>query len=152
MHSLFPNAILIPDRFHFVLQPRNSFDKTRIKLICKNNPDYRKYKKYWKLLFKNEDKLDDTKKFYSKNFKTEVTQKYIVTYLINKDPIINSSYNYYQGILKAIKNKDKNKFINIIHHLSKKQASQYINKTTKTLLKMEKYLLNSFDYDLSNGI
>lgn len=64
-----------------------------------------------------------------KNFKTEVTQKYIVTYLINKNPIINSSYNYYQGILKSIKNKDKNKFINIIHHLSKKQVSKYINKT-----------------------
>ena len=127
-------------------------DKTRIKLISKSNPDYRKYKKYWKLLLKNEDELDDTKKFYSKNFKMEVTQKYIVTYLINKNPIINSSYNYYQGILKAIKNKDKNKFINIIHHLSKKQVSQYINKTNKTLLKMENYLLNSFDYDLSNGI
>ena len=63
MHALFPNAILIPDRFHFVLQPRNSSDQTRIKLISKNNPDYRKYKKYWKLLLKNEDKLDDTKKF-----------------------------------------------------------------------------------------
>ena len=152
MHSLFPNAILIPDRFHFVIQPRNAFDKTRIKLISKNNPDYRKYKKYWKLLLKNEDELDDTKKFYSKNFKTEVTQKYIVTYLININPIINSSYNYYQGILKAIKIKDKDKFINIIHHLPKKEVSQYINKTNKTLLKMEQYLLNSFDYDLSNGI
>lgn len=152
MHSLFPNAILIPDRFHFVLQPRNSLDKTRIKLISKNNPDYKKFKNYWKLLLKNEDELDDTKKFYSKNFKTEVTQKYIVTYLINKNPIINASYNYYQGILNAIKNKDKNKFINIIHHLSKKQVSMYINKTNKTLLKMENYLLNSFDYDLSNGI
>lgn len=152
MHYLFPNAILIPDRFHFILQPRNSFDKTRIKLISKNNPDYRKYKKYWKLLLKNEDELDDTNKFYSKNFKTEVTQKYIVTYLINKNSIINSSYNYYQGILKAIKIRDKNKFINIIHHLSKNQVSQYINKTNKTLLKMEKYLLNSFDYELSNGI
>lgn len=75
-----------------------------------------------------------------------------MTYLVNKNHIINSSYNYYQGILKSIKNRDKNKFINIIHHLSKNQVSQYINKTNKTLLKMEKYLLNSFDYDLSNGI
>ena len=72
--------------------------------------------------------------------------------MINKNSIINSSYNYYQGILKAIKIRDKNKFINIIHHLSKNQVSQYINKTNKTLLKMEKYLLNSFDYELSNGI
>lgn len=52
MHYLFPNAILIPDRFHIILQPRNAMDKTRIKLISKSNPDYRKYKKYWKLLLK----------------------------------------------------------------------------------------------------
>ncbi len=94
-------------------------DKTRIKLISKSNPDYRKYKKYWKLLLKNEDELDDTKKSYSKNFKSKVTQKYIVTYLINKNPIINSTYNYYQGILKAIKNRDKKKFINIISNFLK---------------------------------
>lgn len=32
MHKLFPNAILISDRFHIVLQIRNAFDKTRISL------------------------------------------------------------------------------------------------------------------------
>lgn len=152
MHSLFPNAILIPDRFHFVLQPRNALDKTRIKLISKNDQDYRKFKKYWKLLLKNEDELDDTKKSYSKNFKSEVTQKYIVTYLINKNPVINATYNYYQGILKAIKNRDKKKFASIIHNFSKNDVSRYAVKTNKTFLKMEKYLLNSFDYELSNGI
>lgn len=152
MHYLFPNAILIPDRFHIILQPRNAMDKTRIKLISKSNPDYRKYKKYWKLLLKNEDELDDTKKSYSKNFKSKVTQKYIVTYLINKNPIINSTYNYYQGILKAIKNRDKKKFINIISNFSKNNVSQYAIKTNKTFLKMKKYLLNSFDHELSNGI
>lgn len=152
MHSLFPNAILIPDRFHFILQPRNALDKTRIKLISKSNSDYRKFKKYWKLLLKNEEELDDTKKIYSNNFKTEVTQKYIVTYLIHKNPIIYATYNYYQGILNAIKNRDKDKFINIIHHFSKSNMSQYAIKTNKTFLKMEKYLINSFEYQLSNGV
>lgn len=78
-------------------------DKTRIKLISKNDYDYRKFKKYWKLLLKNEDELNDTKKSYSKNFKSEFTQKYIITYLINKNSVINATYNFYQGILKAIK-------------------------------------------------
>ena len=49
-------------------------DKTRIKLISKSNPDYRKYKKYWKLLLKNEDELDDTKKSYSKNFEYKLKE------------------------------------------------------------------------------
>ena len=41
MHSLFKNAILIPDRFHIVIQARNALDKTRIKLCYKSNPNYK---------------------------------------------------------------------------------------------------------------
>lgn len=72
--------------------------------------------------------------------------------LSNKNPLLCSSYNYYQGILKSIRNRDKNKFINIIHHFDKNNYSQYIIKTNKTFLRMEKYLKNSFDYELSNDI
>ena len=152
MHHLFPNAILIPDRFHFVLQPRNALDKTRISFIKKNDPDYKKFKKYWKLLLKNEDELDDKNKFYSPNFKKEVTQKYIVTYLINSNNLLRATYNYYQGILKAIKNKDISKFCNIIHHTSYKSVSHYAIKTNKIFLNMEAYLINSFKFEYSNGI
>ena len=44
MHSLFRNAILIPDRFHIIIQVRNALDKTRIKLCIKSNPNYFKLK------------------------------------------------------------------------------------------------------------
>ena len=53
MHSLFRNAILIPDRFHIIIQARNALDKTRIKLCIKSNPYYKKLKKYWKLILKD---------------------------------------------------------------------------------------------------
>ena len=42
MHSLFKNAILIPDRFHIVIQFRNALDKTRISLCKKSNPNFSK--------------------------------------------------------------------------------------------------------------
>ena len=29
MHKLFPNAILIPDRFHIIIQAKNALDKTK---------------------------------------------------------------------------------------------------------------------------
>lgn len=35
MHKLFKNNILIPDRYHIVLQIRNALDKTRINLLKK---------------------------------------------------------------------------------------------------------------------
>lgn len=58
IHSLFRNTILIPDRFHIVIQVRNALDKTRIKLYIKSNPNYTKLKKYWKLILKDKHELD----------------------------------------------------------------------------------------------
>jgi len=150
MHSLFRNAILIPDRFHIVIQFRNALDKTRIKLCKKSNPNYNKLKKYWKLILKDEDKLSD-KLSYSKHFRKEVSEKYIVTYLLNTNNELKVTYNYYQGLLKSLKNRDKQKFLNIIHHPNS-SISIYAKKCNKTLLEFEKYIANAFDYDLSNGI
>ena len=134
MHKLFPKAILIPDRFHIVLQIRNALDKTRIKLCKKSNPNYNKLKKYWKLILKKENLLDKDKKKYSKNLKKEMSQYDIVQYLINTDECLYYTYNLYQGIIKSIDNRDKNKFINIIHNVDNKKLNKYSKIAIKTFL------------------
>ena len=151
MHKLFPNAILVPDRFHIVIQARNVLDKTRISLCKKANPNYRKLKKYWKLILKSENDLDDKKKFYSPCFRKEITQKYIVTYLINTNRELKSTYNYYQGILKSIDKRDINLFLSIINNKNN-NLSIYANKANKTFINMKSYILNSLKYEYSNGI
>jgi len=152
MHKLFPKAILIPDRFHIVIQIRNALDKTRISLCTKTNPNYNKLKKYWKLILKNEDDLDKDNKKYSKNFNKEMSQYDIVQYLINTDDILKYTYNLYQGIIKSINKRDKVKFINIIHNVDYKKINKYSKKAIKTFINFEHYILNAFDYELSNGI
>lgn len=152
MHTLFPNAILIPDRFHIILQIRNALDKTRVSLCKKSNPNYNKLKKYWKLLLKNEDELDKDNKRYSKNFNKELSQFDIVQYLINTDDNLNYTYNLYQGIIKSVKNRDKNKFLSIIHNVDLKKLNKYSKKAINTFLNFEKYIVNAFDYELSNGL
>ena len=152
MHTLFPNAILIPDRFHIILQIRNALDKTRVRLCKKSNPNYNKLKKYWKLLLKNEDELDKDNKRYSKNFNKELSQFDIVQYLINTDDNLNYTYNLYQGIIKSVKNRDKNKFLSIIHNVDLKKLNKYSKKAINTFLNFEKYIVNAFDYELSNGL
>lgn len=151
MQKLFKNAILIPDRFHIVIQFRNALDKTRIKLCKKSNNNYNKLKKYWKLILKNEEDLDRKTKFYSPHFRKEVTEEYIVTYLINTNDELKATYHYYQGLLKSLKNRDKTKFFSIIHN-APSNISPYAKKCNTTLLNMEHYLVNAFDYDLSNGL
>ena len=151
MHKLFPKAILIPDRFHIILQIRNALDKTRINLCKKTNPNYNKLKKYWKLILKNEDDLDKSKKKYSRNFNKEMSQYDIVQYLINTDETLKYTYNLYQGIIKSITKRDKNKFLNIIHNVDNKKLDKYSKKAIKTFLNFGNYIINSFDYKL-NGI
>ena len=119
MKKLFRNAILIPDRFHIVIQIRNALDKTRINLCKKSNPNYNKLKKYWKLILKNEDELNKSNKKHSKNFNKEMSQYDIVQYLINTNEELKYTYNLYQGIIKSIEKRDKNKFFNINLKLNK---------------------------------
>ena len=153
MSKLFKNAILISDRFHISIQARNALDNTRVKLCNKSNPDYRKLKKYWKLILKKEDELDNKKKKYNKYFKKEMTQKDIVTYLINTNDKLYNDYQIYQGIEKAINSRDKKLFFNIVNNNNNnKDISKKMKKTLKTYKDMEKYISNSFGYEYSNGI
>lgn len=152
MHKLFPKAILIPDRFHIVIQIRNALDKTRINLCKPSNPNYNKLKKYWKLILKNEEDLDRNNKKYSINFNKEISQYDIVEYLINTDNVLKYTYNLYQGIIKSINKRDKKKFLNIIHNVDTKKLNKYTKKAIKTFLNFENYIINAFDYELSNGI
>lgn len=152
MYKLFKNAILIPDRYHIVLQIRNALDKTRINLCKKTNPNYNKLKKYWKLILKKENELEKNKKNYSKNFRKEISQYEIVQYLINTDEILKYVYNLYQGIIKSIDERDKDKFIKIIHNVNYKRLNKPTIKAIKTYINLEKYIVNAFDYELSNGI
>ena len=152
MHKLFPKAILIPDKFHIIIQIRNALDKTRISLCNKSNPNYNKLKKYWKLILRNEDELDRVNKKYSKCFNKVVSQYDIVQYLINTDTTLNYVYNLYQGIIKSIAKRDKEKFLNIIHNVDNNRINKYAKKAIKTFLNFESYIVNAFDYELSNGI
>ena len=152
MHKLFSKAILIPDRFHIIIQIRNALDKTRISLCNKSNPNYNKLKKYWKLILKNEDELDRVNKKYSKCFNKVVSQYAIVQYLINTDTALNYVYNLYQGIIKSIAKRNKEKFLNIIHNVDNNRINKYAKKAIKTFLNFESYIVNAFDYELSNGI
>ena len=153
MHNLFKNAILISDRFHISIQTRNALDNTRIKLCTKSNPNYRKLKKYWKLILKKEAELDNKKKKYNKHFKKEMTQKDIVTYLINTNEKLYNDYQIYQGIEKAINSRDKELFFNIVNNnKNNKNISKRMKQALKTYKDMEQYICNSFDYEYSNGI
>lgn len=148
---LFKNAKIIIDRFHIITQVYQALNSVRISLCHKSNPHYNKLKDYWKLILKDEFKLDNKSKFYSKHFHKEVTQKYIVDFLINTNKELKSVYNVYQGILHSISNKDFNKFKSIIYN----NRFNHINKLHNAFITYKQninYIENAINYDINNGV
>ena len=147
--KLFKNANIVIDRFHIVTQIYVALNITRVKLCYKDNPNYNKLKYYWKLILKNKSNLSD-KKFYSKHFHKYISQKDIVTYLINTDKTLKATYECYQGIINSIKNKDFKTFKNIIYNNSK-NISPKMKQAFRLYKDNIKYIENSFKYDINNG-
>ena len=148
--KLFKKANIVIDRFHIVIQAYNALNMTRVKLCYKSNPNYNKLKNFWKLIVKNENDLSDIKK-YDNHFKKEVSQKDIVSYLINTDSTLKATYECYQGLINSIKDKDFNKFKNIVFHKNN-NISDKMNKVIKLYKDNIKYIENSFKYDINNGV
>ena len=148
--SLFKNAKISIDRFHIITQVYVALNSTRVALCKKTNPNYNKLKNLWKLILKNENDLSDNKT-YSPYFKKEVSQKEIVDFMINTDKTLKATYECYQGIINSIKNKDFNKFRNIINHPNNNLSYKMIQ-ALKLYRENIEYIENSFKYDINNGV
>ena len=59
--KIFPNASIIIDKFHLVQLISRSLNKTRINIMKSNKKDYNKLKRYWKLILKDYNDLDNSK-------------------------------------------------------------------------------------------
>lgn len=149
--TIFPNAILITDKFHVVALASNALKCTRVKCMKKDKKNYNKLKHYWKLIQKFEDDLDSENKKYSIYFGKEISDYDIVSYIINTDKELKATYKVYQGILRSIKNKDELLFCNIISS-KHDNISEYMKTTLKSLNKFSYHIIMSFKYNLNNGI
>lgn len=151
LKKIFPNAILITDKFHVVALASNALKNTRVKCMKKDKKNYNKLKHYWKLIQKFEDDLDKDNKKYSNHFGKEITDYDIVSYIINTNKELKATYEVYQGILRSIKNKDANLFCNIVSS-NHESISEYMKTTFKSLNKFSYHIIMSFNYNFNNGI
>lgn len=149
--KIFPNAILITDKFHVVALASNALKNTRVKCMKKDKKNYNKLKHYWKLIQKFEDDLDRNNKNFSIYFGKEITDYDIVSYVINTNQELKSTYKVYQGILRSIKNRDEQSFCNIVSS-KHDNISEYMKTTLKSLNKFSYHIIMSFKYNLNNGV
>ena len=148
--KLFKNANIVIDRFHIITQAYVALNSTRVSLCKKSNKNYNKLKDLWKLIVKNEKDLSEEKK-YNKHFQKDISQKEMVNFMINTNQELKATYECYQGIINSIKDKNFNKFKNIIYHQDKNISSK-MNQALNLYRENIKYIENSFKYDINNGI
>ena len=148
--KLFKNANIVIDRFHIITQAYVALNSTRVSLCKKSNKNYNKLKDLWKLIVKNEKDLSEEKK-YNKYFQKDISQKEMVNFMINTNQELKATYECYQGIINSIKDKNFNKFKNIIYHQDKNISSK-MNQALNLYRENIKYIENSFKYDINNGI
>lgn len=153
IEKLFPNAKIILDRFHIVSSLTRALLKTRIdamKRFSTYSMEYKRLKRYWKLIQKDVHDLDRVN-FYKRVHFHEMKSEYdLVQDTIQADPLLEETYERYQTLLQAIKSKN---IKNLKAHLLRFRHSdnEFMNTAIETLLKYFDSVQNALTYEYSNG-
>lgn len=155
--ELFPNAKIIIDRFHLVQLISRSMNKLRIQVMNgfrRNDGEdmkkYRRIKKHWKLLLKNETNLTYTKYNYFSLF-GQTTDASVVNTLLRYHERLKVNYELYQSLLNTIKEKNFGKLKTILETPLKEGISSDFMRSIRTLKSHLSSIKNSFIYPFNNG-
>ena len=148
--KMFPCAEIIIDKFHLVNLISNSLNKTRINIMKNDKKNYNKLKRYWKLLLKPQEELNNSrwKKWWC--FNNVMTQSGVVDHLININSQLKETYEVYQSILYSLKNNNY-KQLEIVLNSKYNKISNYIKKSIKTLKGYLPYIKNTLSNPYNNG-
>ena len=150
IQKMFPNAEIIIDKFHLVNLISTSLNKTRINIMKHDKKNYNKLKRYWKLLLKSQDELNNSKWKKWWCFNEVMTQSDVVNYLININEELRETYDVYQNILYALKYNNYNQFKTSLYDTNDK-ISTYMKTSIKTLKKYLPHIKNTLFNPYHNG-
>lgn len=151
--ELFPNALIIADRFHTVVQAYHGLNSVRISVMRQygtKSHEGRALKRFWKLLVKDSNKLEYIERKKRINFCGNLlTDSEVVDQLLKMSPELAQAYKYYQNLLLAIHHNDTALLESLLH--SSQKLPEVMKKVNKTLLKHFDEIVNSFKTSYSNG-
>ena len=151
----FPNACMIIDRFHIVQLLNRALNQVRIQEMKKirylRPRDYRKLKKQWRLILKNEWKLNYQDYFTNALYDGYVSESIMVEYLLSISQTLSKSYRIVNRLRWSLQHRDFSRFKET---LITSKIERYPRTVRTALTSLEKYLdsiENAFIYTLSNG-
>ena len=154
IREMFPNADVVIDRFHIVQLLSRALNKTRVntmKNYRKRSKEYKRLKKYWKLILKDEQDLDGKEFKPYTHFRQWVCMKTVVSRSISCDHELKATYDAYQTLLYDIKTKNSRHLIEHLKELQSSDISSDMKTAISTLLQQSDYVKNALKYEYSNG-
>ena len=150
IQKMFLNAQIIIDTFHLVQLISRSLNKTRIRAMKNNKPAYNKMKRYWKLILKDRNELDYSKRKRYTCFPNLMTEIDVVNYILDQSVELKTTYYKYQKLLQSIREKNYDNFIYAIDNVNN-SISDYMKTSIKTLTEFKDKIYNTFDNNYHNG-
>ena len=149
--KMFKNALIVIDMFHIDQLISRSLNKTRIKAMKKDKDNYRKMKRYWRLLLKPRLELESSYWRKYTCFKNLMTEVDVVNYILDQNEELKETYNLYQSILYALQRRDYPLFEKVINQDYPK-ISEYMKTSLNTLREFKEYIKNTLETTYSNGV
>ena len=122
-----------------------------MKRLSNYSIEYKRLKKYWKLIQMDYDDLDAISFKHFTHFKGLKTEFSVVRQSIEVDDLLLETYEIYQALLKSIKKKDSLRLKTLLESL-KDEGSRHIQTAIKTMLDNFEYVSNALKLSFSNGI
>lgn len=154
IHELFPNAKIIADHFHVVVQAYRALQQVRIKVMNhygSGTHEYRALKHYWRLLAQRVDKLDYVHYYSRRNFRyKQLSNSEIVDRLLDLSQDLQEAYNYYQRLVLCLTNQDKDE-LRLLLNIKWTDLPYPLQRVQRTLRSHLSEIINSMKHHLSNG-
>ncbi|SMS15319.1 ISL3 family transposase [Levilactobacillus zymae] len=150
--AVFPNALVVTDRFHIINAAVTGFNQTRIRIMkqyATSNPKYKALKRYWKLLIKPNEKLN-IGLYHHYSFITGFqTENQVVEEILSYNPELRQAYEALHTLMSAVKYRD----INRLHAVLKPQ-NNFPSEMEKHFAPLRSHcesIENALKYNYSNG-
>ena len=152
IRDLFPQAMIVADHFHVVVQAYRALQSARLKVMKEYGPnthEYRTLKHYWKSLMAKEGQLDYLHYYSRRNFyHAYLFNQDVVERLLSFSPELRAAYEYYQDLMVAISHRSQT----LLDWLIKQNnLPNVMRRVKRTLAKHRQEIIASFYTWLTNG-
>ena len=150
--TVFPNAIVVTDRFHIVSSIMRGFNRVRVRIMksyANSNIKHKILKRYWKLLLKPNEKLNFNVYHNFTHLSGMNTENSTVDYILSFNDELRQAYELLQTVRRAVKYRHTSKLVTILD--KKNDYSEELETPLNTLREHQESVYNALKYNYSNG-